>query len=523
MFREFFISRSVIGTCGAAAMLFLAACDTQPGTEESSAAPAAATAPATATAPANTNAHNMRLVGTNDLQARSAYQPVVHAYGDRRILFVGHHEGRAVNPNTGEVEENGMSIVDVTDPSAPVYLRHVPANGDASIRTTYGSLASGSKHIQICDGSVLPNGDPNRVYLTRTNGLMSYEMFDVTDPAEPQLLSTIAETGVSGREVSNRGNRETHKSTWDCETGIGYFNGTPEGWRVTRLLQTFDLNDPDQPRHIRDYGLPGWEPGAEGPLPDVAISGLHQPTVVGNRIYVAYGSGNSGTVQILDRDKFLNGNPEAEDPYAPTPENLLYPQIARLDMPSFWGAHTAKPIYGIEIPDYADDGELNFRDILIVISEGGGVRCPRSRDVVFLIDITQEDKPFPISTYQVEEASGDFCSKGGRFGPHGMNDTYHPGFEKSLFVIAYFNAGIRAVDYRNPFQPVEVGYYVPEPTENTTELCATVDGSRICDSEIQTNNVDIDDRGYVYAVDRSSTGLHIVELTGEAREIVGLD
>ena len=103
-----------------------------------------------------------------------------------------------------------------------------------------------------------------------------------------------------------------------------------------------------------------------------------------------------------------------------------------------------------------------------------------------------------------------------------MNDTYHPGFDKSLFVIAYFNAGIRAVDYRNPFQPVEVGYFIPEITENTTELCEEVDGSRVCDTEIQTNNVDIDDRGYIYAVDRSSTGLHIVELTGEAREIVGL-
>jgi hypothetical protein len=46
--------------------------------------------------------------------------------------------------------------------------------------------------------------------------------------------------------------------------------------------------------------------------------------------------------------------------------------------------------------------------------------------------------------------------------------------------------------------------------------------SEICDVVIQTNNVNIDDRGYIYAVDRSSTGLHIVELAGEAREIVGL-
>ena len=89
-------------------------------------------------------------------------------------------------------------------------------------------------------------------------------------------------------------------------------------------------------------------------------------------------------------------------------------------------------------------------------------------------------------------------------------------------MLSYFNAGIRAVDIRNPFNPVEVGHFVPDVTENTTERCGDINSSEICDVVIQTNNVNIDDRGYIYAVDRSSTGLHIVELAGEAREIVGL-
>ncbi len=45
-------------------------------------------------------ARNMALVGYHDLQARSACQPVVHACGDRRVLFVGHHAGEALNPLT---------------------------------------------------------------------------------------------------------------------------------------------------------------------------------------------------------------------------------------------------------------------------------------------------------------------------------------------------------------------------------------------------------------------------------------
>src|SRR5205085_11255131 len=36
---------------------------------------------------------NMRLVGANDLQARSAYQPTIHRQGERWIAYIGHHGG----------------------------------------------------------------------------------------------------------------------------------------------------------------------------------------------------------------------------------------------------------------------------------------------------------------------------------------------------------------------------------------------------------------------------------------------
>src|SRR6201746_1382872 len=76
-------------------------------------------------------ASNMKLVGSNDLQARSAYQPTIHHQGDRWIAYVGHHGGTddiptPVNPMTGKAEPNGTSIVDVTDPAQPRYLRHIP-------------------------------------------------------------------------------------------------------------------------------------------------------------------------------------------------------------------------------------------------------------------------------------------------------------------------------------------------------------------------------------------------------------
>src|SRR5207247_1522295 len=46
--------------------------------------------------------HDLRLVGTNDLQARSSYQPTVHRYSNNRwVIFVGHH-ALGTHPVTGD-------------------------------------------------------------------------------------------------------------------------------------------------------------------------------------------------------------------------------------------------------------------------------------------------------------------------------------------------------------------------------------------------------------------------------------
>ena len=70
---------------------------------------------------------NMRLVGHDDMQGRSIYKGHVQEQNGRFIAYVGHHgEGAGhLNPLTGMVEPNGVSIVDVTDPTNPVYLHHL--------------------------------------------------------------------------------------------------------------------------------------------------------------------------------------------------------------------------------------------------------------------------------------------------------------------------------------------------------------------------------------------------------------
>src|SRR5512140_2904856 len=136
-------------------------------------APTAAQAPKVGDPP---EARNMRLVGYNDLQARSSYQPTVHKQGDRYIAYIGHHGGtdavpKPVNPLTGQAEFSGTSIVDVTDPKAPKYLKHLPGT-----EGTYE--AGGAQMTRVCDGKSLPKGDPAKTYLLRTFGGKGHEIWD---------------------------------------------------------------------------------------------------------------------------------------------------------------------------------------------------------------------------------------------------------------------------------------------------------------------------------------------------------
>jgi hypothetical protein len=77
---------------------------------------------------------DMALVGHDDLQARSAYQPTIHRQGNRWIAYIGHHGGMKRNPLTGADEQNGTSVVDVTDPKKPRYLAHIPGEHGYRLR-----------------------------------------------------------------------------------------------------------------------------------------------------------------------------------------------------------------------------------------------------------------------------------------------------------------------------------------------------------------------------------------------------
>jgi hypothetical protein len=173
------------------------------------------------------------------------------------------------------------------------------------------------------------------------------------------------------------------------------------------------------------------------------------------------------------------------------------------------------------IAEFAKDKDGKVRDIVMIVNEQILNECQEPRQLVYFVDVTVETRPMVVSNFQVPEASGNFCERGGRFGAHSSNESMAPIFYKKVVFISYFNAGVRAVDVRDPYRPKEIGYFIPAITEATDKRCIKVDGQDRCKTAIQSNNVETDDRGYVYVVDRANTGLHILELTGEARAIAG--
>ena len=158
-------------------------------------------------------------------------------------------------------------------------------------------------------------------------------------------------------------------------------------------------------------------------------------------------------VQIVDRKKLLEG------PTEPTPANLLYPEVGRLVLPPNAGAHTAFPLLQMDVAEFAHDKEGGTRDFLAVVDETLVNECQEARQMLWIADITAESRPFGVATFTVPEASGDFCSRGGRFGTHSSNENFTPIYYKRLLFLAHFNAGVRAVDIRDPYHPREVAYF----------------------------------------------------------------
>jgi hypothetical protein len=397
-------------------------------------------------------AQNVRLLGHCDLQGRDSLQIVLKG----NFAYIGHHRGEKLNPLTGKSESNGTSIVEVIDPHQPKVLAHIP-----------GRKGAESRAVQVA-----VNYFDGKDYLLRnqeSGEFTGFEIWDITEKAKPKMVSTISSL------------RAAHKSWWDGRTGYAFVSGTQAGWRGQHLI-LYDLRDPYQPKFVSNWGLPQQRPGGSG---GNEVS-LHHPVIDGNRAYLSYLFG--GDMVILD-----------------ITEKSKPKMISHLDFsPPFSGIHTTAPFNAMKVPDYTK-GQGKVRNFLVLSEESFAYNCRELRRQMYIVDATEETNPIAVTTFKVPD--GDFCERGGRFGPHQFAETQDGEIiGGTLLYVAYFNAGLRIFDITDPYHPREVGFFIPDPVGLSTGRGKTI---------IQTNDVDLDYRGFIYITDRAGNGLHILEYTGK--------
>jgi hypothetical protein len=122
-----------------------------------------------------------------------------------------------------------------------------------------------------------------------------------------------------------------------------------------------------------------------------------------------------------------------------------------------------------------------------------------------------------VSHYMVPGAS-EFCERGGRFGAHSSNESFAPIYNKKLAFIAWFNAGVRAIDIRDPFNPKEVA-----PSSRRSRTRPTGAASRSARNNVaRSPSRPTTWRPTTAATSISSTAPHghaRDEVTGEARNL----
>ena len=182
----------------------------------------------------------------------------------------------------------------------------------------------------------------------------------------------------------------------------------------------------------------------------------------GNRVYFGYGTNKNGVLQIVDREQAADrpGRADRREPAlsAGRPARAVAEDRRAHDVPD---ARTH------ELPNSRTTRDAK-RDFVLIVDESLVNECAEARQMVWIADVTVESKPQIVSTCTVPEASGNFCARGGRFGTHSSNENMTPIYYNRVVFLAHFNAGVRAVDIRDPFNPDEIGYYIPAITDKTT-------------------------------------------------------
>ena len=335
---------------------------------------------------------------------------------------------------------SGTTIIDVADPRKPKILSRISVP-----EGWHSHKVRVSGDIMVINQERFGKNQPGDV----GGGI---DIYDVSKPAAPRLITQWRTKGGG-----------VHR--FDFDGRYAYISPTVEGY-VGNIVMILDLADPAKPTEVGRWWIPGqWTAGGEPyPWDNWPSPRCHHPLCHGNRLYVSYWHHGFFILDISDMSKPILISAYNTSPAYPHPTHtcLVMPQ----------------PLKG--------------RNIMIVADEDVAKLWPSAPAFAWVYDITREKLPIPIATYQVLGLDIDGAPQPPMTGCHQPSER----FSGSIVPFAWFAQGLRIVDFADPFQPKEIGHYVPDPAPGADRA--------------SSNDVTIDSRGLMYLVDRVN-GVDIIE------------
>ncbi len=424
-------------------------------------------------------AKNVRRIGHLDLPG--AGQVTVSG----NYAYVGHI------PNKQDL---GTSIVDIADPANPRLVASVPVGdmtshshkvrvaGDIMIvnhernPTAAGRRAQDMSAIRKALRDQLGR-EPTRAELLQKLNLSEahlaeiekdeaqpyrnggFRIYDVATPSQPKLIHYHLTGGIG-----------VHR--FDMDERYAYISTEMDGY-VGNILVIYNIRNPTAPEEVSRWWMPGQHIAAgEMPTWPGKRHRLHHALRFGNEMWASCWHGGFRVIDISDI-----ATPKTVASYnyhPPFPE----PTHTALPLPGLNGGRRIG--LAIDEEDHAQNAKEEEQ------------RRGRLHAGISVYDVTNYEVK-PLSLFEVSELDSPFArTPGARFGAHQFDERP----TGTLIHAVWFGAGLRIVDFAEPSNPREVGYFIPDPA-----------GGRPAP---QTNDVFVKKDGLICIVDRH-VGFDVLE------------
>jgi hypothetical protein len=368
----------------------------------------------------------------------------------RRILWLAH-----------ESAPKNFTAVDVSDPRAPKVV----------VQTDLPQSFMRSNSLEVV-GNIMAVA-----YQTQKPGQQpaGFELFDIANPDAPKSIAFVDASGPRSRGVHQ---------LWFCDgeyvhLSAGASDFTPRNQLDDQCYRIFDVRNPSKPGEVGRWWLPGTRDGDSAappvrqPPPHDKGFRAHNTNVYPqrpDRCYLGYIDGGMFILDIADKAR-----PKMVSAWKNSPPYTGF-------------CHTVLPLFD--------------RGLLVVTDESTEDNAIDWPKLVWIVDAREEKNLVPIATCPAPSYDA-FAHRGGRFGAHNIHEnvplptSWH---SDAIIVGTFFNAGLRAYDISNPYQPKEVAAFVPPAPPLAPR------------GTIQLNDCFVDERRIVYTVDRHAGGLYILEM-----------